>query len=99
MTATVTPGSVGTSATPRPFDIGDAASSITARVNDTTKATTSGTATVVGESGDHIYQGAQYNFRNSPVVGPSEAFVFELLSTVTGTVHLSGGVEFEEIGG
>jgi hypothetical protein len=25
--------------------------------------------------------------------------VFELLSTVSGTVHLSGGLTFEEIGG
>jgi len=42
--ATVTVGSGGTAPTPGPKSVNDTAASFTARVNDTTKATTSGTA-------------------------------------------------------
>lgn len=97
--ATVTDGSGGSSPTPRKFDPGDAAASFTALANNTTPASTNGTATILLERGDHIYAGMSHSFRNPPVIGPSESFVFELLSTVTGTVHLSGGVEVEETGG
>jgi hypothetical protein len=97
--ATVTNGSGGTTPSINPVDPGDAAASITALANNTTKATTSGTAKVVYEDGDHIYAGVEYTFPVRPPVGPSESFVFELLSTVTGTVHLSGFVLVEEIGG
>lgn len=51
MPATVTGGSGGTSVTPAPYDHGDAAASFTASVNNTTKATTSGTAQIVWEDG------------------------------------------------
>lgn len=97
--ATLTAGSGGTTPTPRPTDPGDAAASFTAHVNDTTKTTTSGTATTLEENGCHLYQGFDKTFARPPIVGPSEAFVFELLSTVSGTVHMSGGVEVEEMGG
>jgi hypothetical protein len=99
--ATVTVGSGGTTGiTPSKNDPGDAAcSSSTCATNNTTKATTSGTAAVLYEGGGHLYQGDSFNFPDPPPIGPSEAFVYELLSTVSGTVHLSGGVEFEEIGG
>lgn len=42
--ATVTVGSGGNSFTPNPIAVNDAAAGFTARINDTTKATTSGTA-------------------------------------------------------
>ncbi len=97
--ATVTDGSGGSTPTPRPFDPGDAAASFTALANSTSKATTNGTATVLDEHGDHVYAGYDYMFPKPPVIGPSESFVFELLSTVSGTVHLSGGAVVEELGG
>lgn len=97
--ATVTAGSGGSTPTIAKNDPGDAGASFTALANNTTKATTGGTAVVIDEGGDHIYSGYDVAFSNRPPVGPSEAFVFELLSTVSGTVHLSGGVEVEEIGG
>lgn len=99
--ATVTAGSGGTTGiTPSKNDPGDAAaSSTTCGTNNTTQATTNGTAIVLGTWGCHLYQGFDWRFDQPPVVGPSEAFVFELLSTPTGTVKVSGGVEFEEIGG
>lgn len=99
--ATVTVGSGGTTGvTPSKNDPGDAAcSSSTCAINNTTQATTSGTAIVTYENGCHLYQGDNWRYDNPPVVGPSEAFVFSLISTVSGTVHMSGGVEIEEIGG
>lgn len=99
--ATVTVGSGGTTGiTPSKNDPGDAAcSSSTCATNNTTQATTNGTAVVLYSSGCHLYQGDVWNYINPPPIGPSEAFVFELLAAVSGTVNLSGGCEFEEIGG
>jgi hypothetical protein len=97
--ATVTDGSGGSTPTPQKLDPGDAAASFTALANNTTPATTNGTALVVETNGMGIYGGYDYEFPVPPVVGPPESFVFELLGAPTGTVHLSGGVRVEEIGG
>ena len=99
--ATVSDGSGGSSPTPQPTDPGDTAASFTAKANNTSKATTSGTASVLYENGLHAYQGDNWSYPGDgrPTVGPSESFVYELLSTVSGTVNLSGGVEVEESGG
>lgn len=97
--ATVTDGSGGTTPTPRPFDPGDAAASFTALANDTTKATTNGTATILEENACNSFAGYDYMFPRAPIIGPSESFVFELLSTTVGGPHLSGGVVVEESGG
>jgi hypothetical protein len=99
--ATVSNGSGGTTGiTPSKNDPGDATcSSTTCCINSTSKATTNGTAIVLYENGVHMYQGDMWRYDEPPVVGPTEAFVYELMSTVSGTVHLSGGVEIEEIGG
>ena len=101
--ATVTAGTGGTTAiTPSKVDPGDATcSATTAGTNNTTKATTTGTAIVLYENGVNIMAGDNkaWSPERRPIIGPSEAFVWELLSTVTPTVHLSGGVEVEEIGG
>jgi hypothetical protein len=99
--ATVTNGSGGTSPTPQKVDPGDAAASITAKANSTTPATTGGTAALLQGWGVHIYAGLDYTFpqASQPTVGPSESVTFELLSTLSGTVHLTTTVEVEEIGG
>jgi hypothetical protein len=97
--ATVTNGSGGSTPTIYKMDPGDASASFTALANNTTKATTSGTASESFATGVHIYNGFDDEYVSPPVIGPSEAWVFELLSTVSGTVHLSGGVLVEEIGG
>lgn len=99
--ATVSNGSGGTTPAFQKLDPGDAAPSVTALANNTSKATTNGTAVVLDEQGVHIYAGCDISFQpgRAPIVGPSESFVFELLSTVVGTVNLSGGVEVEETGG
>lgn len=99
--ATVSVGSGGTTGiTPTKTDPGDATSSVsTAATNNTSKATTSGTPLVLWENGVHIFNGYDGDLDAPYPIGPSEAYVFELLSSVSGTVHLSGGVEIEEIGG
>jgi hypothetical protein len=96
--ATVTTGSGGTTPTPRPLDPGDAAATFTGQVNNTSKATTSGTATIIDEDGSHLYAGYSFSFPVPPVVGPTAGFVFEMLSTPSATVHISGLVEVEEMG-
>lgn len=95
---TVSAGSGGTTPTPRPFDGGDAAATFTAHANDTSKSTTNGTARIVEENGSHLYAGYALSFPAPPIVEPNAAYVFELLSSVSGTITISGGVEVEEIG-
>ena len=96
---TVTDGSGGSTDTPRPFDPGDAAASFTALINNTTQATTNGTAAVLEDNGWHAYAGYDYAFPRPPIIGPSESFTFEMNSTPSGTVHMSGTVIVEEAGG
>lgn len=95
---TVTDGSGGTTPTPAKHDAGDAAATFTALANNTTPATTNGTAVVLYTAGVHIFNGFDDIHDDPPTIGPSQSYVFELLSTVSGTVHLSGGVEVEELG-
>lgn len=98
---TVSNGSGGSSPSFLPVDPGDAAASVTAKANNTTPATTNGTAVILENWGVHIFAGLDFTFPadGRPVIGPSESFVFELLSTVVGTVNLSMTVEVEETGG
>jgi hypothetical protein len=100
--ATVTNGSGGTNQSGSGIakvDLGDANASFTALFNNTTKATTTGTPTQEGAMGCHIYNGFDDVPLNPYPIGPGESYVFELESTVSGTVHLSVGVEVEEEGG
>lgn len=96
--STVTDGSGGSTPTPVKHDQGDAAATFTALANDTTKATTNGTAVTLYATGCHVFNGFDDIHDDPPTVAPGASYVFELLSTVTGTVHLSGGVEVEELG-
>lgn len=96
--ATVTPGSGGTSPTAAKADPGDGAPAFTAYANNTTPASTSGSQVKLYEEGVHIYNGLDRDF-GDPVIGPGEAFVLRLLSTPSGTVHLSGTLWVEESGG
>lgn len=96
--ATVTLGSGGTVPTPQPVDPGDAAASFTCHVNDTTQATTTGAFTSLYPQGVHNYGGTDFPLKNSPIAGLNEALILELLSTVSGTCHFSGGAEIGEQG-
>lgn len=97
--ATVTDGSGGTTPTPQKVDPGDAAASFTALVNNTTPATTSGTAVKIRDDGCHIYAGYSYAFPKPPEIGPSESFVFELITAPAASSTLSGTATVEESGG
>jgi hypothetical protein len=79
-------------------DQGDHTATFTAFANNTAQATTSGTAVVIYATGVHIFNGFDDIHDEPPTLADAQSYVFELLSTVTGTVHLSGGVEVEEIG-
>lgn len=98
--ATVTNGSGGSTPTPQPQDPGDAAASFTAFANNTTPATSSGTASVLEDAGVHIFAGWDYTWPtgSEPTIGLNQAFVFELLSTVSGTCNFSGSIRIEESG-
>lgn len=100
MPATFTIGSGGTTGiTPSKEDQGDAAcSTSTCAVNNTVKGTTSGTAVVPWSGGTHCYSPWEWTFSTPIVVNPSTAFVFELISTVSGTVVMSGGCRIGEEG-
>ena len=104
LTATVTHGSGGGSGTIAKTKLGDAASSLTALVNNTTPATTSGSRVVVDEGGGTIPSTAGYQSpmlwldkQSGPGIIAGQSLVFSLLSTVTGTVVLSGTMTFAEI--
>ncbi len=102
--ATVTNGSGGTTPTPQATSPGDSAASFTAKANNTTPATTNGTAVKIFEGGCHVFNGLDENFgddgtgQHCPEAGPSTSLTVELLGAPTGTVHLSGTAWVEEIG-
>lgn len=100
-TATLTAGTGGSAQTPISIDPTNTTTvSATGRKNDTAGATTSGAFSIVDEQGVHIYNGYDSALQaRDPIDIPiSGGFVWELLSTVSGTVHLSGGIDFEEVG-
>lgn len=98
--ATVTDGLGGSTPTPVKCDQGDAAATFTALANNTTPATSGGTAVILESSGDHLYNGyrSQWDEKSAPTVADGQSFTMELLSTLTGTAALSGGAEVEELG-
>lgn len=97
--ATVSSGSGGTSVTPQRVDPGDAAPSFTAMANNTIPGGTSGSSSIVWSGAQHVYNGLDERFERPVLVGPAEAFVLKLLSTVSGMVDLSGTLWVEEMGG
>ena len=96
--ATVTVGSGGSAPTPTPMDVNDAAAGATTRINDTTVATTSGTAVVVDASIVHTLSG--YDFHPTPEERPkvanAEAIVVRLEAAPGTTFNCSGTLTFEE---
>lgn len=96
--ATVTAGSGGTAPTPQLLDPGDAAAAFTARVNDTTQATTSGTAATLVATGVHNFAGWDFPMPDAPYAGLNEQITIDLPSTVAGTCAFSGTAYVEETG-
>jgi hypothetical protein len=87
--ATVTNGSGGSSPTPAPQDSVDPAAGFTARVNDTTVATTSGAAIVLEEVAWNVRASPYERYipeEMRPLVRSGEALVVRLESTVADDV-------------
>ncbi len=99
LTATVTSGSVGTSATPRKALSGDAAATATARINDTTQATTSGTAETLHSDVLNVINGLSFFWppNDIPVIGLNQAAVVSLDTAPGSAMTMSGTLYFAEI--
>jgi len=96
---TVTVGSGGNSYTPAPIIINDAAAGFTARINDTTKATTSGTAIVRHPDGmnnriPYVYAPPA---EHRDFVANAAAIVFRLNTTPADAILLSGDMRVREL--
>lgn len=96
---TVTAGSGGGTSTPRKAMRGDSAATATARVNDTTQATTSGTAETLLSDVFNTVNGYQFFWppHDMPTFGPNEAAVFSLDTAPGSSMTMSGTLFFGEL--
>lgn len=100
--ATVTVGSGGSASgtgTLNPLAVNDVAAGFTGRTNDTTPATTSGTARTLHADGWNVR--VPYVWmpppEHRPIVANAEAIVFKLLSTPADSVTVSGEIIVREL--
>jgi hypothetical protein len=98
--ATVTAGSGGT--TPTPAKVGgtnDSAATFTAHANDTTQATTSGTAVTLHADAFNVVNGYQWVFlkEDRPSAKPNEALVLSLDSPPGSAETMSGTMTVAEL--
>ncbi|GIV03980.1 MAG: hypothetical protein KatS3mg015_2810 [Fimbriimonadales bacterium] len=97
--ATVTVGSGGTAQTPRALLVNDAAAGFTARTNDTTVATTSGTAQTLHADGVNVR--VPYVLIPPPehriAVANAEALVVRLQAAPADAISLSGTLYVREL--
>jgi hypothetical protein len=97
--ATVTASSGGATFTPQPIAINDTAAGFTARINDTTKATTSGT--IVNRDSDGFNVRSPYLYLPAPehriVIANAAAITFRLNSTPTDAILCNGTMIVREI--
>ena len=97
--ATVTVGSGGNSFTPNPLVTNDTAAGFTARINDTTKATTSGSLLNLDSDGmnsrsPYIYLPAP---EHRPLVANAQAVVFRLNTTPNDALTMNGAMLVREM--
>lgn len=90
--ASVTAGSGGSTPTPVPQNKNDTAASFTAHANDTTQATTNGTALDYTPDVWNLVNGYDmlYAPEDRPVVNPNEAFIVSLDQTPSQALNCSG---------
>jgi hypothetical protein len=97
--STVTSGSGGGAGTLKPFVPGDAAATITGRTNDTTQASTSGTAVDLWDDAWNTINGFLWVPpvpSRPPVIGLSGAFIVSL-DTAPSSIVANGSVTVEEL--
>lgn len=97
--ATVTVGSGGSSVTPNPLVTNDAAAGATTRINDTTVATTSGTALTLHADTWNTRVGFTWMPppEHRPIVANAQAIVVRLGTTLTDDIICSGVLVFREL--
>lgn len=97
--ATVTAGSSGNAGTVNKSRSGDAAATATARINDTTQATTSGTAVSLRGDVYNPINGYQYlpAPEDRPAANPSEALIVSLDTAPGSAETMNGTVVFAEL--
>lgn len=97
--ATVTVGSGGGAFTPTPVNVNDAAAGATVRINDTTVATTSGTAIVHHADGMNVR--IPYVYLPPPehrvAIANAAALVVRLVSTPADAVTMNGTIYLSEL--
>jgi hypothetical protein len=97
--ATVTASSGGAAVTPVPIAVNDTAASFTARVNDTTKATSSGT--ILNRHPDGMNSRIPYAYappaEHRDIVANAAAIVFRLNTTPADAILLSGEARIREL--
>jgi hypothetical protein len=97
--SSVTGGLVGSPGTLKPFVSGDAAPTVTGRINDTTQATTSGTAVDLWDDQWNIINGFLWVPpipSRPPVIGLSGAFIVSL-DTAPASIVANGSITIEEL--
>jgi hypothetical protein len=95
----VTPGSGGSAGTVKPWVSGDAAATITGRINDTTQATTGGTAVDLWDDVWNTVNGFLWvppMQSRQPVIGISGAFIVSL-DTALSSFVVNASVTVEEL--
>ncbi len=99
LSATVTAGSVGNSFTPSKDTPSDATATFTARINDTTIATTSGTTSYEHADVFNLVNGYQWIFpeRARPSCGLSEALIFSLDGAPGAARTMTGSMKVREL--
>jgi hypothetical protein len=97
--STVTAGSGGGTFTPNPLSVNDTAAGFTARINDTTKATSSGT--IIWRHSDGWNVRVPYVYLPPPehrtLVANAAAITFQLDSTPTDAILISGTMLVREM--
>jgi len=97
--ATATVGSGGSAATPRPHVPGDAAATVTARINDTTPQTTNGTQAILYADVWHFLNGLIWMPapEQRPIIKPSEGLAVNMATAPSGSMTVSGSLVIEEL--
>lgn len=100
LAATVTPGSGGNAAAIIPVDPLDRASLSTARINDTTEASSSTSNPILSSQFDpingYVWQMPTSGLIELPLAQYSDAFILRLLVNPVGTIDVSTTLWFEE---
>lgn len=96
---TVTAGSGGSAGTIKPIVPGDAAATITARINDTTQATTSGTAVDLWDDQWNVINGMLFvpPIPSRPMVCGLSGAITLSLDTAPASLVASGSITVEEL--